>query len=98
MSLIVYRLLVDNQATIYGVAKYKNIKTLKRFGLAIKQRRQEIGISQEELAFRSNLHRTYISDVERGYRNPSLDNVTELAKALEISVSELFAMYKVEEE
>ncbi|MBE9129953.1 MULTISPECIES: helix-turn-helix domain-containing protein [unclassified Coleofasciculus] len=63
----------------------------QRFGLAIKQRRQELGISQEELSFRAGLHRTYVSDIERGCRNPSLENIDKLSKALQISVSALFA-------
>lgn len=70
----------------------------KRFGLAIRQRRYELGISQEELSFRAGLHRTYISDIERGSRNTSLENIEKLAKALEISVSALFAHYGIEEE
>ncbi|MCW6036718.1 helix-turn-helix transcriptional regulator [Spirulina subsalsa FACHB-351] len=72
----------------------KDIK--KRFGLAIKHRRQELELSQEELAFRSGLHRTYISDIERGFRNPSLENIQKLAFALNISMSDLFANYGVE--
>ena len=68
----------------------------QRFGLAIKQRRHELGISQEELSFRVGLHRTYISDIERGSRNPSLENIAKLAKALDISVSILFANYGIE--
>jgi transcriptional regulator with XRE-family HTH domain len=70
----------------------------QRFGLAIRQRRQELGISQEELSFRAGLHRTYISDIERGSRNPSLENIEKLAKALEVSVSVLFASYGIEVE
>lgn len=68
----------------------------QRFGLAVKQRRLELGISQEELSFRAGLHRTYISDIERGSRNPSLKNIDKLAKALEISISALFAYYGIE--
>lgn len=49
-----------------------------------------MGISQEELADRANLHRTYVSDVERGTRNISLVNIERLAAALEISVTKLF--------
>ncbi len=71
-----------------------NIK--QRFGFAIKQRRQELGISQEELSFRSGFHRTYISDIERGFRNLSLENIEKLAKALEITVSTLFSKYGIE--
>jgi len=67
-----------------------------RFGLAIKQRRQEIGISQEVLAERAGLHRTYIGDIERGARNLSLENIEKIARALQISTSDLFARYGVE--
>lgn len=65
---------------------------LKRhFGSAIKQKRTELGISQEELADRAGLHRTYISDVERGMRNISLESIEKLAAALQHSISGLFA-------
>lgn len=70
----------------------------RRFGRAIKKRRSEIGISQEELAERSNLHRTYIADIERGERNVSLENIEKLAKALNIPIAALFANYNVEVE
>ena len=71
-----------------------DIKT--RFGLAIKQRRQELGISQEALAESAGLHRTYVADIERGARNLSLANIEKLAKALQLSISDLFAKYGVE--
>ena len=67
-----------------------------RFGLAIKQRWQKIGISQEVLAERAGLHRTYIGDIERGARNLSLENIEKIARALQISISDLFARYGVE--
>src|SRR5947209_6663335 len=60
-------------------------------GATIKAERFALGISQEELASRAGLHRTYVSDVERGARNPSLESVEKLAQALELSVSTLFA-------
>lgn len=98
MSLIVCRLKSDNIPTIDVVA-HKKIEILrKQFGLAIKKRRNELRISQEELAFRSGLHRTYISDIERGSRNPSLDNIKKLTNALEISIAHLFAHYDIETE
>ncbi|HEX8898776.1 MAG TPA: helix-turn-helix domain-containing protein [Chthoniobacterales bacterium] len=56
----------------------------------IKRERAARGISQEELAARAGLHRTYVSDVERGARNPSLESVTKLAQALELSLPALF--------
>jgi CheY-like chemotaxis protein len=57
---------------------------------AIKSTRSALGISQEELAARAGLHRTYISDIERGARNPSLASVAKLAEALELSLPMLF--------
>ena|ERR1700730_6327165 len=59
-------------------------------GAAIKAERSALRISQEELAYRAGLHRTYVSDVERGARNPSLESVEKLANALELSVPLLF--------
>lgn len=59
-------------------------------GMAIKTERCVLGISQEELAERAGLHRTYVSDVERGARNPSIASIEKLAQALKVSVSALF--------
>lgn len=63
----------------------------KHFGAAVRFRRDHLGISQEELAGRAGLHRTYISDVERGARNVSLESIHRLAIALEIPLSVLFS-------
>ena len=65
-----------------------DLKTL--LGMAIKTQRASLGISQEELAHRAGLHRTYISDLERGARNPSIESIEKLAGALQVSVSNLF--------
>jgi len=62
-----------------------------RFGSAVRSRRKRLGISQEELAGRAGLHRTYVADIERGARNLSLANIEKLAKALETSIPTLFA-------
>ena len=59
-------------------------------GVAIKTARSVLGISQEELAERAGLHRTYVSDVERGARNPSIASIAKLAQALKLSVAALF--------
>jgi CheY-like chemotaxis protein/DNA-binding XRE family transcriptional regulator len=61
-----------------------------QFGKEVRAWRGRLGISQEELAERAGLHRTYISDIERGARNVSLANIERLARALEIPVSTLF--------
>jgi PAS domain S-box-containing protein len=62
---------------------------LLALSLAVQQRREALGISQEELASRSGLHRTYISDVERGARNLSLKNLNRLSIGLEVPSSTL---------
>lgn len=63
----------------------------KQFGGKIRNLRKGKGISQEELAFRSGLHRTYISDIERGARNVSLKNIEKIAKALGVKSQILFS-------
>lgn len=60
------------------------------YGKAIRSIRQNKKISQEELAERCGLHRTYISDVELGKRNVSLENIDKIARALQIKKSEVF--------
>jgi transcriptional regulator with XRE-family HTH domain len=78
------------------VNKKSELDINQRFGKAIRRRRREMDLSQEELAERAQLHRTYISSIERGQRNPSLENIEKLAKALDISISALFAEYGIE--
>lgn len=53
--------------------------------------RRRLGLTQEELAWRANLHRTYIADIERGARNVTLRSMESLAKALEITVGGLLS-------
>lgn len=60
-----------------------------RFGLRLRELRREQGVSQEELAARAELHRTYVSSVERGERNVSLETVEKLAKALKLRMADL---------
>jgi len=48
------------------------------------------GLSQEELAFRAGVHRTYLGSIERGERNPALKNIAAIADALDVSLAELF--------
>ena len=63
---------------------------LFKFGNKVRQYRLEQGISQEELAFRANLHRTYIGMVERAERNITLVNIEKIANALNININDLF--------
>jgi len=62
----------------------------KEFGSVIKSRRIRLGLSQEALAERADLHRTYVTDIERGTRNLTLESISKLAGALGVSLSELF--------
>lgn len=55
----------------------------------MRNRRESLTLSQEELCFRSDLDRTYISGVERGVRNPTLKTMVRLADALKIKLDEL---------
>jgi transcriptional regulator with XRE-family HTH domain len=64
----------------------------ERFGDAVRTRREELELTQEVFADRARLHRTYISDIERGRRNLSLINIERIASALSLSISELFQL------
>ena len=67
---------------------------LMSFGLSLKKIRLKKNLSQEELAYQSNLHRTYISSVERGERNISLINIVHIANALDVPLTELLGEIK----
>lgn len=62
----------------------------KRFGKRVRELRLAKGLSQEELAYRAHVHRTYLGGIERGERNPALKNISAIAEALGVSLSELF--------
>ncbi len=62
----------------------------KRFGAVIRERRKELGLSQEALAHECEMDRTYIGGIERGTRNPALKNILKVCKALKISAADLF--------
>lgn len=59
------------------------------FGITVRSLRRRLGISQQALAERAELHRTYIADVERGGRNVTLRTMERLAHGLEVSMAEL---------
>jgi len=61
----------------------------------MRQRREELGWSQEALAERTGLHRTYISSVERGERNVGLDNIWRIAWALDVEPGHLLVAVNV---
>lgn len=59
------------------------------FGHNVRRIRTEAGLSQEELGYRAKLHRTYISSVERGERNVSIENIFAIARALKVRAGDL---------
>ena len=61
----------------------------KQVGLNVRRLREARGLSQEELAFQAELHRTYISGVERGVRNPTITVLAKIAQALKVSPDQL---------
>ena len=63
----------------------------KEFGAAVKSERTRLGLSQETLAERADLHRTYLTDIERGARNLSLETIYKLAGALGVTIESLFS-------
>jgi transcriptional regulator with XRE-family HTH domain len=65
------------------------LEVLRRFGKRVRAKRDELGISQEELADRADLDRTYVGGVERGERNVSLINIHRLARALGLAPRDL---------
>lgn len=62
---------------------------LALFGASVRKLRFRLGLSQEALAERADLHRTYIADIERGGRNVTLKSLDRLARALEVSTADL---------
>lgn len=62
-----------------------------RFGAAIKSHRLRLGVTQEELAWRADLHRSYLADIERGGRNVTLCSIVNLARALQITLADLLS-------
>jgi transcriptional regulator with XRE-family HTH domain len=69
------------------VSRKRNVRQI--FGENLRRRRQALGISQEELAEKAGLHRTYIGSVERGERNVSIDNMDRLARAVVATIKQL---------
>jgi transcriptional regulator with XRE-family HTH domain len=62
---------------------------MEQFGANVRVRREQLGISQEQLAERAGVHRTYVGSVERGERNLSLLNILRIAAALECGAADL---------
>ena len=67
-----------------------NSDILIKFGNRVRLLRKEKGISQEELAHKADMHRTYIGMIERAEKNITLINIEKIAKSLEVDIKELF--------
>lgn len=63
---------------------------LIKFGQRLREIRKEKGLSQEKLAHKADLHRTYIGMVERAEKNITLINIEKIANALEVNINQLF--------
>jgi transcriptional regulator with XRE-family HTH domain len=66
-----------------------NKTTLEKFGEKVREERHKLSLSQEELATKAGVHRTYIGMIERAEKNITLSNIEKIAKALGIKASEL---------
>lgn len=66
-----------------------NTEILIKFGKKVRELRKERGLSQEQLSFKAELHRTYIGMIERAEKNITLLNIEKIANALEVSINDL---------
>lgn len=81
-------LLCDN----YSMLMNKELSI--KFGQLIRELRLEKQLSQEELAFRADVHRTYVGMIERGEKNISLENIAKFCKGLDVTMEFLFHKLK----
>ena len=72
------------------------IPIIAAFGMAVRETRSALGMSQDELAEACGLSRVYLSDVELGKRNVSLENIARIANSLDLDVSVLFQIAEAE--
>lgn len=63
---------------------------LIKFGQKVREERAKLGLSQEELASRAGVHRTYIGMIERAEKNITLENIEKIAQALKIKIADFF--------
>jgi transcriptional regulator with XRE-family HTH domain len=74
---------------------YSTNKVLIAFGAAVRRARKERGISQEELALKCDIDRSYMGSIERGNQNSGLLHIAKIAKALDMKISELMVLGKL---
>ena len=71
-----------------------NSQLLVKFGEKVREIRQKKGFSQEVLALKAGVHRTYIGMIERGEKNITLENIEKISRALDVPLSKLFENIK----
>jgi CheY-like chemotaxis protein/DNA-binding XRE family transcriptional regulator len=81
---------VEKQPPAPNADEHAHSDLQTRLGAVVRSVRRQLGITQEELAWRADMHRTYIADIERGARNLTLRSAENLAKALHVTVGNLF--------
>jgi len=69
----------------------KKIELLKKFGEKVREERLKRGLSQEELAGKASVHRTYIGMIERGEKNITLTNIKKVASAFDLKIDQLLS-------
>ncbi len=65
------------------------VKLLKEFGKKVREERRKLGLSQEALAEKAGVHRTYVGMIERGEKNITIANIHKISKALKVKISKL---------
>lgn len=74
------------------MSRLEAIRNAERaFGQEVAIHRKRLGISQEELGFRAQVHRTYVSQIERGLKSPSLSIILKLSRALGVTAAQLIS-------
>ena len=68
-------------------------EVLIKFGKKVREERDHLGLSQEGLAARAGVHRTYIGMIERAEKNITLENIQKIAKALDLKIKDFFAEF-----
>lgn len=96
MPIIVCCLIKDKTLALNTKVSTMKQRVLIQFGSKVRELRRLKGLSQEELADRASLHRTYIGMIERGERNITLINIEKISMALEIDIYEFFLQIKYE--
>ena len=83
--------------SIYPISAFSRAEILNRLGAALREHRQHAGLSQEKLAAKAGIDRTYVGGAERGERNVALVNIVRLAEALNVPPAELLRELKLQD-